>query len=282
MRIDRRAVLGAFTAVSVCLGLCGVGQARVPKVVPRPSLAVVDAIGDGGPDADDWNPALAAAIRSDHPKVLLWAGDVRNKGTAAEWRRYDALYGPLVNLTLPTPGNHDWLSRAIGYNIEFARDPLADTTTYCNAVILGGWRLFAINTYTRTACLPKLKLFLAARGTHKIVLTHEPRWSGGVEHGSILDQAPIWDAMRGHAIVLVSGHDHNAQVIVRDGLVQVVSGCAGAPYVRVVPIAGEVYYSKSAADCTFTRLLLGPAAVFVQEVRGNGQIAFSRRFPSTR
>src|SRR6476646_3748736 len=105
MRIDRRAVLGAVSAVTVCLGLCGVGQARVPQVVPRPSLVVVDAIGDGGPDADEWNSALATAIRADHPKVLLWAGDVRNEGTAAEWRRYHSLYGPLVNLTLPTPGN---------------------------------------------------------------------------------------------------------------------------------------------------------------------------------
>lgn len=268
-----------------CLVLTTVGQARAPAVAVRPWRVVVDAIGDGGPDVRDWDSALAAAIRPDRPNVLLWAGDVRNHGTAAEWRLYHALYAALDTVTLPTPGNHDhdWRSRRTGYDVEFARDPLADTTTYCNAVRLGnGWRLFSINTYTRTACLPKLRAFLAAPGTRKIVLTHEPRWSGGIEHGSVLGQAPIWNAMRRHAVALVSGHDHNAQVIMRNGLLQVVTGCAGATYIPVAPIAGELFYSRSEADCTYTRLLLDPLALTVQEVRSDGRIAFSRRFAATR
>jgi hypothetical protein len=60
--------------------------------------------------------------------------------------------------------------------VEFAGDPYADTTTYCNGVTLpNGWGMFSINSYAISSCLPKLTAFLATPGTRKIVVTHEPR-----------------------------------------------------------------------------------------------------------
>jgi len=157
---------------------------------------------------------------------------------------------------------------------------MADTTTYCNAVALSnGWQLFSINTYTRAVCLPKLTAWLTATpGTRKIVITHEPRFSGGSGHGSNTAQAPIWNAMVGHAFALVSGHDHDSQVIEQNGLVQIVNGCAGAPYYGVTPLAGEVYYSKSASDCTYDRFTLGSASVKVEAVHADGSVAFAKTY----
>ena len=163
---------------------------------------------------------MANRLIADNPAALLWAGDVRMTGTVAEWALYSANYGVLVNRTLPTPGNHDYGLAKTGYNVTFKDDPMADTVTYCNAVNLSnGWQLFSINTYTQSACLPKLTAWLTATsGTRKIVLTHEPRFSGGSGHGSNTAQAPIWNAMMGHAFALVSGHDHDSQIIEQNGL----------------------------------------------------------------
>jgi acid phosphatase type 7 len=248
---------------------------------PPPGSTLVNGIGDGGPDAAHWNSALASRVRADNPALFLWPGDVRMTGTVAEWQLYDANYGQLKNITLPTPGNHDWGSRTTGYNVEFAGDPYADTTTYCNGVTLpNGWGMFSINSYAISSCLPKLTAFLAIPGTRKIVVTHEPRWSGG-SHGSSTAMAPVWDAMKGHAIALLSGHDHDSQVIELDGMVQLVNGCAGADYYSVSPIAGEVYYSTSAADCTFDRFLLSAGSVTIQAVHADGSIDFSRAYTVT-
>ena len=244
----------------------------------------MDAIGDAGPDAARWNSALAARLRGDRPSAFLWAGDVRDTGTVAEWRLYDVNYGELKSVTLPTPGNHDWGLSKTGYNVEFSSGaPWADTRTYCNAVTLSnGWQLFSINTYTLSACLPKLTAWLdATPGTKKIVLTHEPRFSGGSGHGSSAAQAPIWNAMIGHAFALVSGHDHDSQVIEQSGLIQVVNGCAGAPYYAVTPIAGELYYSKSVADCSFDRFTLRASSVTLQAVHSDGTVAYSMTFGVT-
>jgi hypothetical protein len=93
--------------------------------------------------------------------------------------------------------------------------------------------------------------------------------------------APVWDAMKGHAIALLSGHDHDSQVIELDGMVQLVNGCAGADYYSVSPIAGEVYYSTSAADCTFDRFLLSADSVTIQAVHADGSIDFSRAYGVT-
>lgn len=246
------------------------------------AVAVVDAIGDGGPAATDWNAGLSARIRADAPAALLWAGDVRMSGTPAEWALYDQHYGPLTPVTLPTPGNHDWASAATGYDVEFAGNaPYADIDDYCNGITLpNGWKLFSINSYGIAGCLSELQAFLAAPGTRKIVVTHEPRYSGG-SHGSDLGQDPIWQAMRGHAFALVAGHDHDGQLIERDGLVQSVSGCGGASYTNVTPISGTVYYTTSAADCTYQRFVLSTDTATVQAVRPDGSVAFTKTYPVT-
>ena len=270
--------------------IVGMATATVPSIANAPSWTpplsgtdvVVDAIGDGGPDMAHWNSALAARLRSDNPSVFLWAGDVRNTGTQAEWHLYDSNYGQLKSVTLPTPGNHDWGLARTGYNVEFSSGaPWADTKTYCNAVLLpNGWRLFSINTYTLAACLPQLTAWLdATPGTRKIVLTHQPRFSGGNPVAPAL--ASIWNAMIGHAFALVAGHDHDVQVIERDGLVQAINGCAGATYLPVKPIAGETYYSKSAADCSFDRFTLRANSVTLQIVHAEGTIAYAKTYHVT-
>ena len=144
--------------------------------------------------------------------------------------------------------------------------------------LANGWQLFSINTYTVSACLPKFTEWLnATPGTRKLVVTHQPRYSGGnpVAPG----QAAIWNAMIGHAFALMAGHDHDVQVIERDGLVQAINGCAGATYYPVTPIPGETYYSRSVADCAYDRFILGPTSATLQVVRADGTVAYAKTYP---
>ena len=150
-------VVAALVVVAVAVGVIQVSSAGGTASASSTRL-VVDAVGDAGPDTAHWNTPLAVRLRRDRIAAFLWAGDVRNTGTVAEWKRYNDNYGPIKSLTLPTPGNHDWGLAKTGYNAEFASGaPWADVKTYCNAVALPkGWGLFSINTYTLSACLPKL------------------------------------------------------------------------------------------------------------------------------
>jgi hypothetical protein len=50
----------------------------------------------------------------------------------------------------------------------------------------------------------------------------------------------------------------------------------------VRPIAGEVYDSKSASDCTYDRFVLGSRTVQVQAVHADGTVAFRKQYKVTR
>ena len=56
------------------------------------------------------------------------------------------------------------------------------------------------------------------------------------------------------------------------------NGCGGAPYYGVTPIAGEVYYSRSASDCTYERFTLGNSSVKLEAVHADGSIAFAKTY----
>jgi len=56
---------------------------------------------------------------------------------------------------------------------------------------------------------------------------HRPRLSAG-KHGDE-DMAPLWDALRGHAVLVVNGHDHNVQRFApTNGITQIIAGAGGA------------------------------------------------------
>ena len=69
---------------------------------------------------------------------------------------------------------------------------------------------------------------LRAGGTCRIAFWHRPRFSAGRVHGDAPDVAPLWNALRGRARLVVNGHDHDMQRFKpRDGLTQYVSGAGG-------------------------------------------------------
>src|SRR3954453_17393787 len=183
------------------------GQSSVAAV--SKARATIWAVGDsaGGPSA----PRVARLVKDGKPDKVLYLGDIYEgeRGFSA----YKRLYGRLP--VARTPGNHDFPQYWSGpewYSFSAA-----------------GWRVIEINSETRKdpAQLSWLKALLRARGTCRIAFWHRPRYTGG-PHGDATDMDPYWRALRGHAKLVLSGHDHDMQRFApKAGLIQLVAGAGG-------------------------------------------------------
>jgi hypothetical protein len=201
--------------------------------------ALVWAVGDGA-DGSVRAQSVVTRMRRKRFDRVLYLGDVygagllsflRGDGTETDYRRrYDPVYGDFAARTAPTPGNHEWRQRADGYERYwrgvFGRPPPA----YYDFRV-AGWQLLSLNSEAphgrRSAQVRWLRTRVARPGTCRLAFWHRPRFSAG-EHGDARDIAPLWDALRGRAKLVVSGHDHNMQRFDPiDGITQYVSGAGG-------------------------------------------------------
>jgi hypothetical protein len=190
-----------------------------------PAAAVVWAVGDGA-DGGAAAKEVAARIVQDRPDRLLYLGDVYETGTAEEFRtHYHSVYGELKDRTKPTPGNHEWPLHAQGYDPYWGVPPW-----YVSRV--GGWRLISLNSEAdHDDDSPQLRWLRSeaprAGGTCTIAFWHRPFLNAG-RYGDQVDVAPFVDALRGHAAIVLTGHDHDMQRFrPQDGIVHYVSGAGG-------------------------------------------------------
>jgi acid phosphatase type 7 len=214
-------------AVALCLGCAATARAQ----------EVVWAVGDAG-DGTVQAMGLASRIISDQPDRLLYLGDVYPDGRAEDFaERYDPLYGPLKAITWPTPGNHDWANRARGYYPYWS--PRVRKPYY--RVAIAGWEVLSLNSGARTdERSPQVKWLKKqldrTRGTCRLAFWHEPRYSPGSVHGNEPRVAPLWNALRRRARIVINAHDH---VMVRykrrDGISQYISGAGGYTLYRTRP-----------------------------------------------
>lgn len=230
------AARGAGARLALGLALAGAGcggDEELPQTrSPAPDSAVVWAFGDmhaAHPDA----PKVVGQAREPARGRVLYTGDVYPEGTAEDFRtNFDAVYAPLARRTLPTPGNHEWGNRAVGYYPYWSRARGVRQRPFYS-VRIGGWEILSLNSESGTrpgsAQLRWLRGRLRRPGTCRIAFWHRPRFSAGTEHGDDPAVAPLWDALRGRARIVVAGHDHNLQRLrAKDGITQFVSGAGGA------------------------------------------------------
>ena len=201
--------------------------------------AVLWAVGDGA-DGGAAGRAVAARIRAGRVDRFLYLGDVyrsgivglvRADGSATDYRdRYAPLYGELAARTAPTPGNHEWPQRGEGYE-PYWRSVTGRTPPAYYSFKIAGWQILSLNSEAPhgrgSAQLRWLARRLARPGTCRLAFWHRPRFSAG-RHGDQADVAPLWNALRGRAVLVVAGHDHDMQRFRPiDGMTQVVSGAGG-------------------------------------------------------
>lgn len=265
----------AVAALACGTGASGASAGGTATARQTAPAVVVWAIGDA--DAGGRSQRLAAFVRRQRVDRFAYLGDVYEAGTAREFRRgYDALWGPLARRTTPTPGNHEWGNRDVGYR-PYWRGKLGHAIPDWQRVRLGaGWELLSLNSQgphgAGSEQLQWLERATRRPGTCRIAIFHRPRFSSGW-HGDQADVAPLWNALRGHARLVLSGHDHDLQRFAdRDGLRQLVSGAGG----RVnIPIP-----RRSRATARFTnrltsggvRLRLTPGHASIEFVAAGGRV----------
>lgn len=231
-------ILGAVGLVA----LAGFEARSAPPPMPVANLgfrslpdpddpAVVWAVGDGA-DGSDAARAVARRIAADRPARMLYLGDVYERGSASDFRRhYGDVYGRLADITAPTPGNHDWPAHPQGYDPYWrARTGAATPPWY--AFRAGGWQIISLNSEAPHGPGSVQVRWLNAQlrrsaGTCVMAFWHRPLQSAG-RHGDQPDVAPLWNALRGRATLVVNGHDHDLQRFrPRDGIVELVAGAGG-------------------------------------------------------
>jgi acid phosphatase type 7 len=229
-------VVGA-TAAAVALSACssdGSDDMLRPGSFPASDTkpkSVVWAVGDGA----DGGPGAAKVVRlivRDKPDRLLYLGDVYEDGTKREFAaNYAPSFGQLAKRTAPTPGNHDWPNHLDGYGPYWKKAGGRSIPDYYS-FSTGGWQLISLNSeLLHDAGSPQLRWLqakLKGPGTCRIAFWHRPRYSAGEKHGDQPDVQPFWNALRGHAVLVLNGHEHDMQRFKsRTGITELVSGAGG-------------------------------------------------------
>jgi len=201
--------------------------------------AVLWALGDGA-DGGDAARSVVARMKRKRFDRLLYLGDVYGSGlvstvlgdgSATDFdERYDPLYGEFAARTAPTPGNHEWPRRGDGY-APYWRKVHGRPPPAFYAFDVAGWRLLSLNSEAphgaSSAQVRWLRTQLREPGTCRLAFWHHPRFNAG-KHDDEPGVAPLWNALRGHATIVVAGHDHNMQRFRPvDGITQYVSGAGG-------------------------------------------------------
>ena len=267
--------LAAVASLVACPGCDGsddraasAQRAQPPKVR---GPAVVWAVGDGA-DGSNEARALARRIERDDPDAFLYLGDVYPSGSAEDFAdRYDTVYGGLAKITWPTMGNHEYQNRATGYYPYWGRRGRARPWY---RIRLAGWDIFALNSETPHEQGSRQVRWLqraldGAKGTCRLAFWHRPRFSAGSVHGDSPDTEPLWNALRGHARLILGGHDHLMLRFRRhDGMTQYVAGSGGDTLYGAVPDDRVVFARAGTQGALRMRLARGRARLEFRTIEG--------------
>lgn len=228
------------------------------------------AVGDG--DGSSQSATLVRTIEAARPERFLYLGDVYPSGTAGDFaRNYTSTFGRLRAITSPTPGNHDY---GPGY-FNYWHKP-----SYYSFRI-GGWQILSLNSETAHGARSRQLRWLRARvrggGTCRLAFWHRPRYSAGAVHGDQRDVAPFWRVLRGHARLVLGGHEHDSQRFRRvAGITELVAG-AGGHGLYPLRRGHRGLAFGNATDFAALRLRLRPGAATYAFVTAGGRVLDSGR-----
>jgi hypothetical protein len=225
--------------VAVCLALVkepfsesdGSTAARAFVESDARKNVVVWAVGDG-PDGGPSAKAVGRLITRSKPDRVIYLGDVYERGTASEFaQNFDPVYGSIASRIAPTPGNHDWPAHADGYD-PYWQDKHGQAAPTYYSFRSGGWQIISLNSeidhFPGSPQVAWLRSKATAQGDCRIAFWHRPRYSAGTHHGDDPGMQPFWDALVGHARIVLNGHEHNLQRMKpRHGITEFVSGGGG-------------------------------------------------------
>lgn len=212
-----------------------------------------------------------AALVPYNASRFIYLGDVYDTGTQSDFigssRSYDKIYGTQSNHNLliissATPGDKEWANRGVGYDAYWTGalagvgsvQPVWDGDRTVNnpryySFFVGNWKFICINSMEDGFATGGVaagstmynwlvnELNTPSNDKRKIVFCHHPRFSADNVYGDNTNMQPLWAAMQGKALILLSGHAHNYQlhkmrdasgnIVTGGGVYQVVSGTGG-------------------------------------------------------
>jgi Calcineurin-like phosphoesterase len=236
--------------------------------------ATVWAVGDG--DASDAARSVTDRIGTKPFDRLLYLGDVYENGTADDFlTNYAPTYGRFARRTAPTPGNHEWRNHTSAYDPYWRKALGRKRAASWYAFSAGGWRILSLNSEASHSSGSKQVRWLRAqvrkRGTCRIAFWHRARYSAG-QHGDQPDMAPVWTALRGHAVIVLSGHDHDMQRLRPiDGITEFVSGAGGHSHYGVDRSDARLAFSDD-THVGALRLRLRPGKARYAFVSASGRV----------
>ena len=209
------------------------------------TFAVIGDYGDGDPEAED----VAERVHSWSPELVITTGDNNYNGAddidsdvGQFYHRYISPYSgdfgpgsPDRNRFFPTLGNHDWDTDNGGAYLDYFTLP-GNERYYDFEWTAGGVRVhfFAVdaddeepdgNSATSTQGQWLQQRLAASTAQWNVVYMHHSPFSSGTNHGS--DTELQWPYRQWGADVVLSGHDHIYERIIRDGLPYFVNGLGG-------------------------------------------------------
>jgi predicted phosphodiesterase len=241
---------------------------------------VVWAVGDGA-DGQPATRRVGRLVARGKPDRFLYLGDVYEEGTKEEFRNnYHPVFGGVANVTAPTPGNHEWSRRDEGYRPYWKSILGKDVPDYYRFTI-GGWEILSLNSSTSfgegSPQVRWLRSNLPGNGTCRLAFWHRPRYGFG-EHGHQPELAPIWNALRNRAALVVNGHEHNMQRFRRrDGITELVAGAGGRGIYRIKPDEKAQLAFANDTDFGALRLKLRPGRADYRFVAVDGRTLDSGR-----
>jgi hypothetical protein len=179
---------------------------------------VVVAAGDGA-SGENNAEKVVSLISSIKPNLLLYLGDVYEKGSTTEFSNWYGLdgnrFGTFRSITDPTVGNHEYTSdpTAKGYFNYW------DNIPNFYSFDAGGWHFislnsnsYAIGTTVKSEQYQWLAKDLAAHANAcTVVYYHHPLFNIGPE-GSTTTMTDIWALLARNGVTMVlNGHDHDYQ-----------------------------------------------------------------------
>jgi acid phosphatase type 7 len=233
--------------------------------------ARVWAVGDGA-DGSAIARRLARRIERRRPDAFLYLGDVYPGGTAEDYRRnWRTVYGRLDPITWPTPGNHEWWAREQGYFVYWRKHGRAKPWYRFS---VGGWEVLSLNSEApHTPGSPQLRwlrrVLAEGDGDCRIAFWHRPRFSADSVHGDASDIAPLWNALQGHARLVLNGHGHvMARYRRRDGLTQYIAGTGGEVRYGLWPDSRLAFARSDRTGALRLKLSPGRATLQFRDVNG--------------
>ncbi|MFN8525928.1 MAG: LamG-like jellyroll fold domain-containing protein [Chloroflexota bacterium] len=218
---SRHAIRIAALAVVVALVLI-VAEPVLRRLWPRTPGVLVGA-GDIASCESEGDEATAGLLDRLDGVVVTLGDNAYGWGRPEEFEQcYGPSWGRHIARTMPTPGNHDYLTgTAHGYFQYFGPSAGGASGGYYS-YNLGAWHIVALNSncgdgWDPEGCEPDseqvawLAADLAANPTTcTLAYFHHPLFSSGLEHNVDLTVLPIWQVLYEAGVdVVLNGHDHD-------------------------------------------------------------------------